>query len=45
MNHKLNNNSTNTPTITNPPYNKTLCQSAYGINPTLVPYCHILLIN
>ena len=29
----------------NQPYNKTLCWSAYGTNPTLVLYCHILLTN
>ena len=41
MNYELDNDSTNTPTITNPPYDKTPCQSAYGTNPTLAPYCHI----
>ena len=26
----------------NQPYNKTPCQSTYGTNPALAPYCHIL---
>jgi hypothetical protein len=34
---------TNTPT--NQPCNKTLCQSAYGTDPMLALYCHILSTN
>jgi hypothetical protein len=41
MNYELDNDSANTPTIMNQPCDKTLCQSAYGTDPVLAPYCYL----